>query len=194
MRTSEITRKTRETDIKLTLNLDGQGRFEGTSGIGFLDHMLELFARHALCDLSLQCKGDLQVDGHHSVEDIGICLGAAIKQAAGDKRGITRYGQWLLPMDETLVLCALDFSGRAFLACDLPLNSPKIGDFDSELAEEFFRAVAQNAGLTLHIVTMKNGNAHHTLEAAFKAFARALRQAVAIDEREKGVPSTKNLL
>jgi len=194
MRTAEITRKTRETDIELTLNLDGAGQFEGGSGIGFLDHMLELFARHALCDLTLKCKGDLQVDGHHSVEDIGICLGSAIKQAAGDKRGITRYGQWLLPMDEALVLCALDFSGRAFLHCDLPLSARKIGDFDSELAEEFFRATAMNAGLTLHIITMKPGNAHHVLEAAFKAFARALRGAVAIDERVSGVPSTKGVL
>jgi len=195
MRQAAVTRTTRETDITLSLNLDGIGLFSGTSGIGFLDHMLELFARHALIDLQLQCSGDRQVDDHHSVEDLGLVLGDALAQAAGDKRGITRYGFFLLPMDEALVQCALDFSGRAYLAYDLSLPSQKVGEFDAALGEEFFRAVATRAGLTLHLTALRTGNAHHLLEAAFKAFARALRAALTYDARlGNAVPSTKGVL
>nr|MDD6335402.1 imidazoleglycerol-phosphate dehydratase HisB [bacterium] len=193
-RTAAIARKTAETDITLSINLDGQGTFEGTSGIGFFDHMLVLLARHALMDITLCCKGDLQVDGHHTVEDIGICLGQAIAQALGNKAGIRRYGQMMLPMDEVLMLCALDLSGRPYLAMELTQLPEKIGQFDSELVEEFFRAVSMNSGMNLHLKALAGGNGHHVVEAAFKAFARALRGAVEMDGRDTRVPSTKGAL
>jgi len=194
MRQAEISRKTSETDISLCLKLDGTGRFEGTSGIGFLDHMLTLFARHGLFDLTLRCVGDTEVDDHHTVEDVGICLGQALAHAVGDKRGIVRYGSQLLPMDETLVQCAVDLSGRAFLAYDLSIAHARMGTFSGELVEEFFRAFAMQSGLTLHLLTLRPGNAHHMAEAAFKATARALRMALAADPRQPGVPSSKGIL
>ena len=195
MRTAEIKRKTAETDITLTLNLDGTGKSEINSGNGFMDHMLTLFAKHGRFDLTVKCDGDVEVDDHHTVEDIGICLGLALKEALGDCKGIRRYGNMLLPMDEALVLCALDVSGRSYLAYGLSIPTEKIGDFDSELVEEFFLALTRNAGITLHLKQLDGRNSHHIAEAAFKAFARALREAVAIDESAKDeVPSTKGVL
>lgn len=193
-RQAEIKRNTAETQIVLNLNIDGQGQFVGGTGIGFFDHMLALFAKHALVDLSVTCKGDLQVDGHHTVEDVGLCLGQAILTAVGDKKGVLRYGQSLLPMDEVLVLCAVDLSGRPFLAYDLPVALERVGDFESDLTVEFFRAVAMSGLLNLHIKTLSAGNSHHMIEAAFKGFARALRMAVVVDARDLSVPSTKGLL
>ena len=196
MRKSYIERKTAETDIKLALCLDecNDGAIIDT-GCGFLDHMLALFAKHARVELEVSCKGDVAVDYHHSVEDIGICLGLALKEALGNCKGIRRYGSMLLPMDESLVLCALDISGRSYLAYGLDIPSEKIGDFDSELIEEFFLALTRNAGITLHLKQLDGRNSHHIAEAAFKAFARALREAVAIDESAKDeVPSTKGVL
>ncbi len=195
MRTADIVRKTEETDVTLQLNLDGTGRYDSNTGCGFLNHMLELFTRHAMVDLTLHCTGDTHVDDHHTVEDAGICLGQAIKQAVGDKRGITRYGQWLLPMDEALVQCALDVSGRGWLGWRMDIPAQKVGTFDTELAREFFRAVAREAGMTLHFQQLSGFNTHHILEAAFKGFGRALRQAVSPDERlGDSVPSTKGSL
>jgi imidazoleglycerol-phosphate dehydratase len=193
-RTATIDRATAETTISLSLDLDGTGKAEVASGVGFLDHMLTLFARHGLMDLTVRCSGDLHVDQHHTVEDIGICLGDAIRQAAGDKRGIVRYGTFTVPMDETLVMVSLDLSGRAFLACELDVRNRKIGDFDAELAPEFFRAVADNARMNLHVRQLAGENAHHIVEAAFKAFARALDAATHFDERVKDVPSSKGVL
>ena len=195
MRTAEIIRKTAETDIMLTLNLDGTGKSTVKTGVGFLDHMLTLFAAHGKFDLEVTCNGDTYVDDHHSAEDIGICLGSAIAQAVGDKRGIRRYGSMLLPMDEALVLCALDLSGRSCLRYTAQIPSQKIGTFDTELVEEFFLAVTRAAGMTLHIRQMDGTNSHHIVEAMFKAFGRALREAVSYDESARDeIPSTKGVL
>ena len=195
MRKSEINRNTAETKIALSLNLDGSGKADINTGCGFLNHMLTLFASHGRFDLSVECKGDVEVDYHHSVEDIGICLGKAFAEAVGNCKGIKRYGNMMLPMDESLVLCALDVSGRSYLAYGLDITSEKIGDFDTELVEEFFLAFVRNANITLHIKQLDGKNAHHIAEAAFKAFARALRQAVEIDEKTQNeIPSTKGVL
>ena len=195
MRSAEIKRTTAETSIELMLNLDGSGTGKIETGVGFMDHMLTLFARHARMDLDVICKGDTFVDDHHSVEDIGICLGAAIAKAVGDKRGIRRYGSMLLPMDEALVLCALDLSGRSCLRYTAQIPSQKIGTFDTELVEEFFLGLTRSAGLTLHMKMMDGTNSHHIVEAMFKALGRALREAVSIDERLGGeIPSTKGVL
>lgn len=195
MRCATISRKTNETDIQLTLNLDGRGECEISSGVGFLDHMLTLFARHGRFDLTLSCVGDTQVDDHHSVEDIAICLGRAVQEALGDKRGICRYGDTTLPMDEALILTALDISGRSFLCFDLPLPAAKVGSFDTELVEEFFTAFCSNAGVTLHIRELAGRNCHHIIEGCFKSFARSLREAVAIDPGcADELPSTKGVL
>lgn len=194
MRTATINRNTAETQISLSINLDGSGQADIDSSIGFLDHMLNLFAKHSACDLTVRAAGDVQVDDHHLTEDIGIVLGMAIKQALGEKLGIRRYGSMLLPMDETLILATLDCSGRPFFVWDVTLPQPKIGTWDSELAEEFFRALAVNGGLTLHLRMLSGANTHHIVEAAFKACARALREAVSLDPREQGVPSTKGTL
>ncbi|MBQ4135931.1 MAG: imidazoleglycerol-phosphate dehydratase HisB [Clostridia bacterium] len=195
MRKGEIKRKTAETDIELSLALDGTGKSNIYTGCGFLDHMLTLFAAHGRFDLNVSCKGDTNVDFHHSVEDVGICLGKAFSDAIGDCKGIKRYGNMILPMDESLVLCALDVSGRAYLNYDVSITAEKIGDFDTELIEEFFFAFVRNSGVTLHIKQLDGKNAHHIAEAAFKAFARALRQAVEIDIQSKDeIPSTKGVL
>ena len=195
MRTASIARKTAETDIRLTLNLDGSGRSEIHSGVGFLDHMLTLFARHGRFDLTVACEGDTWVDDHHSVEDIGICLGEAAAQALGDKRGITRYGSMLLPMDEALILCAIDISGRPMLCTELQIPTEKVGAFDTELVQEFLQAFASRAGLTLHVRQLAGSNSHHIIEGAFKAFGRTMKQAVSIDPSQAGrIPSTKGVL
>ena len=193
-RTANIERSTAETTISLSLNLDGSGQSDVQTGVGFLDHMLTLFARHGLVDLTVRCQGDLHVDQHHSVEDVGICLGMAIAQAAGDKRGIVRYGTFTVPMDESLVMVSLDLSGRAFVVCNLDTHKRSVGQFDAELVPEFFRAVAGNALMTLHVHQFYGQNAHHIVEAAFKAFGRALDAATHHDERVTGVPSTKGVL
>ena len=195
MRTSTINRKTAETDISLTLNLDGSGVSAIDSGCGFLDHMLTLFARHGGFDLTLTCKGDTYVDDHHTVEDIGICLGKALTEALGDKRGITRYGDIILPMDETLILSAVDISGRGGCYVDMDIPTEKVGTFDTQLCEEFFIALAQNGGLTLHIRQLAGRNSHHIIEGAFKSVARSLAEAVSIDEKNaNAIPSTKGVL
>ena len=195
MRTAEINRKTNETDIRLTLDLDGTGKSEIHSGVGFLDHMLTLFARHGRFDLTLTCDGDTYVDDHHSVEDIGIALGQAFEQALGDKRGIIRYGSFILPMDETLILTAVDISGRSYLNYDLHIPTQKVGAFDTELTEEFFLGFVRNANLTLHIKQLEGKNSHHIIEGAFKSFGRTMKQAVAIDKAFKDeIPSTKGVL
>jgi imidazoleglycerol-phosphate dehydratase len=194
-RTATLARKTLETDITLTLSLDGSGNADIVTGIGFLDHMLTALTRHALLDLTLRAAGDLHIDFHHTTEDIGIVLGQAVAQALADKRGITRFGHALVPMDEALAEVAIDLSGRPFLAWDVTFAQPKIGEMDTELFEEFFRAFAFNALLTLHVVRRAGHNAHHVAEACFKATARALRAAVAIDPRlGDAVPSTKGAL
>ena len=195
MRQALVTRKTAETDIRLKLDLDGTGKSLCDTGCGFLDHMLTLFARHGRFDLDVQCRGDTRVDYHHTTEDIGIALGQAAAQALGDKKGISRYGSMLLPMDEALVLCALDLSGRCTLRWNMDLPTPRVGDFDTELGEEFFMAFARSAAATLHIRQLDGCNSHHILEAAFKAFGRALRQAVSIDPAaSEEIPSTKGCL
>jgi len=195
MRKSDIIRKTAETDITLSLVLDGKGRSAVNTGVGFLDHMLELFARHGRFDLDIQCIGDTHVDSHHSVEDIGICLGTAFLQALGDARGIRRYGDVILPMDEALVLCAVDVSGRSHLSIDAQLPDRAVGAMDAELLEEFMLAFVRKAGITLHIRLLDGKNAHHIIEACFKAVARALRSAVKIDAESSGeIPSTKGIL
>lgn len=195
MRKSEIIRKTNETDISLSLFLDGTGKTELDTGIGFLDHMLDLFAKHGRMDLKVKCTGDTYVDFHHSAEDIGIVLGQAFKEAVGDKKGIKRYGNMLLPMDESLVLASLDISGRAFLKYDLVIPTQKVGEMDTELIEEFFISFVRNADITLHIKQLDGTNSHHIIEAAFKAVARAIREAVSIDEKAKDeIPSSKGLL
>ena len=195
MRKAEIRRATAETDIRLSIDLDGAGVSQIETGCGFLDHMLTLFARHGRFDLTVSCQGDTHVDYHHTVEDIGIVLGQAVAQALGDKRGITRYGSMLLPMDETLVLCAVDLSGRAMLRYHLEIPAQKVGDFDTELGEEFFWGFVRAAALTLHLRQLDGTNSHHILEATFKAFGRALRQAVSMDAAEADeIPSTKGSL
>ncbi len=193
-RTAEIVRKTRETDIRLRLDVDGSGRSEVATGVGFLDHMLELFARHSLMDLHVECKGDLHVDAHHSTEDIGICLGQALDRALGDKAGIRRYGHIILPMDEALVTCAVDLGGRPYWAWNAPMPSPKIGEFDSELVADFWQAVAVNGRMNLHVLLHHGRNTHHISEAIFKGLARTLRDASERDPRGQGVPSTKGTL
>ena len=194
-RLASIARATTETDIRLTLALDGTGKAEVATGVGFFDHMLTALARHSLMDLTIAAKGDLHIDDHHTVEDVGIVLGQALRQALGDKRGIRRFGQCLLPMDEALAEAAIDISGRPFLAWSVPFQRPKIGTFDTELVEEFFRAFAFNAGITLHVTLKAGSNAHHVAEASFKAVARALRMAIEMDPRAAGtIPSTKGSL
>ena len=195
MRTGTIARKTAETDIALTLSLDGAGKSVISTGVGFLDHMLTLFARHGSFDLDVSCKGDLAVDGHHSVEDIGICLGQAFREALGNKRGIVRYGSFLLPMDEALVLVALDISGRAHLSYGLSIPAQKVGEFDTELVEEFLLGFCRSMGLTLHVKQLAGTNSHHIIEAAFKGLGRALKQAAAVDkDHADEIPSTKGIL
>ena len=194
-RTASLTRTTTETDITLTLNLDGSGTADIATGIGFLDHMLTALTRHGLFDLSLRAKGDLHIDFHHTTEDVGIVLGQAFARALGDKRGITRFGHALLPMDEALIEAAVDISGRPFLVWNVAFERPKIGEMDTELFEEFFRALAFNAGVTLHVNQRAGKNAHHVAEACFKATARALRMAASIDPRAaEAIPSTKGAL
>jgi imidazoleglycerol-phosphate dehydratase len=193
-RTAQIQRKTAETDIKLNLNLDGSGVSETQTGVGFLDHMMDLFARHGAFDVQVNCQGDLHVDQHHSVEDVGICLGQAVRQALGDKVGIHRYGHFTLPMEETLVTVSLDLSGRFYLVFDAEFPTEKIGEFDSQLVEDFWQAFAANALCNFHVVLHHGRNSHHISEAVFKAAARALRMAVSTDSRMTGVPSTKGTL
>lgn len=194
-RRAEIARVTSETDIRVSLDLDGTGQASIATGVGFLDHMLTALARHALLDLTVQAKGDLHIDDHHTTEDVGIVIGQAIRQALGEKRGIRRYGAALIPMDEALAEAALDVSGRPYLAWSVAFQRPKIGTFDTELVEEFFRALAFNAGITLHVTLKAGTNAHHVAEACFKALARALREAVEPDPRAGGaIPSTKGAL
>lgn len=195
MRKASIQRDTRETQIQLTLNLDGTGKAEISTGCGFLDHMLELFARHGDLDLTVHCTGDTHIDYHHSVEDIGICLGKAFTEALGDKRGIVRYGQFLLPMDETLMLCACDLSGRDYLGWGVELPSPAVGNFDTELAKEFWLAFVRNCPASIHIRQMAGENTHHIIEAIFKGMGRTLKAAVAMDLKHIGeIPSTKGTL
>ena len=195
MRTAEVTRKTAETDISLKLNLDGSGKSNINTGCGFLDHMLVLFASHGRFDLDISCKGDTYVDYHHTVEDIGIALGKAFYDALGDKRGIYRYGDTILPMDEALIMSAVDFSGRSYLGYDLKIPTEKVGDFDTELIEEFFLGFIRNAECALHIKMLSGNNTHHILEGAFKSVARTLREAVQLDEEFKNeIPSTKGVL
>ena len=195
MRTSEIIRKTAETDITLTLCLDGDGKGEIDTGCGFLDHMLTLFSRHGSFDLTVKCIGDTQVDYHHTAEDIAICLGDAFKKALGDMKGITRYGSFILPMDESLILTAVDISGRSYLGYDLSIPTEKVGDFDTELTREFFEAFVRHAGVTLHIKQLAGYNSHHIIEGTFKSFARTMKAAGAIDEKNKDkIPSTKGVL
>lgn len=195
MRTATIRRTTAETDINLSLSLGGSGISDVNTGCGFLDHMLTLFARHGRFDLSVTCKGDVEVDDHHTVEDIGICLGQALAEAVGDKRGIYRYGSMILPMDETLILAAVDLSGRSYLSYGLSVPTEKVGTFDTELVQEFFLAFTRTAACTLHITQLNGTNSHHIIEGTFKAVGRALRQAVSMDPEAEGeIPSTKGVL
>ena len=195
MRTAQIERNTNETQIRLTLNVDGRGQYQVDTGCGFLDHMLELFARHGSFDLAVTCQGDTQVDDHHTVEDIGIALGKAFAQALGDLRGVYRYGNFLLPMDEALVLCAVDLSGRGYLGWQMELPTEKVGTFDTELAEEFLLALVRRANMTLHVQQLAGKNSHHIIEGVFKSLARSLRQAAAIDPAfAQEIPSTKGVL
>nr|WP_307989897.1 imidazoleglycerol-phosphate dehydratase HisB [uncultured Niameybacter sp.] len=193
-RVSYIERKTAETNVTIRLNLDGEGKVDIQTGIGFFDHMLTHIGKHGLMDLEIRATGDLYIDCHHTVEDVGIVLGQAIRMALGDKVGIERYGDRVVPMDEALILCALDLSGRAFLDIDTPFKSEKVGDFDTQMVEEFFRAVAVNSGMNLHIQVLKGKNDHHIIEGMCKAFAKALCQAVSYNLRMKGIPSTKGML
>ncbi len=195
LRVSEVERKTGETDIRLCLSLDGEGKSDIDSGCGFLDHMLTLFAKHANYNLTVRCKGDTEVDYHHTTEDIGIALGKAFADALGEKRGITRYGDIILPMDETLIMVAVDLSGRDYAAIDLQFAFEKVGDFDCELCEEFWLAFVREAKVTLHVKQLAGKNAHHIIESTFKAVARALSMATAIDgKRARQIPSTKGIL
>lgn len=195
MRTTEIVRKTRETDISLKLNIDGKGISSIKTGCGFLDHMITLFSSHGKFDIALTCDGDVEVDYHHTAEDIGIVLGAAFKEALGDKKGIVRYGNMILPMDETLILSAIDFSGRSYLGYALDIPTEKVGDFDTELCEEFWLAFVRQAECTLHIRQLAGANSHHIIEGAFKSVARAIRAAVKVDaEFADEIPSTKGVL
>lgn len=193
-RTANITRKTKETDINLSLTIDGTGVSEVNTGIGFFNHMLEGFSKHGFFDLTLSVNGDLEVDGHHTVEDTGIVLGTAIKEALGDKDGIKRYGSFILPMDDALCLCAVDLCGRPYFVFDCEFPVEQVGGLDTELVKEFFYAVCYSAGMNLHIKMLNGSNAHHMIEAMFKAFAKALDEAVSYDERIKGVLSTKGAL
>ena len=194
MRCAEVSRRTGETDINISLDLDGQGTSNLDTGMGFFEHMLNLFTTHGQFNLKVECSGDLFVDGHHSVEDIGIALGQAFTKAMGDKVGIKRYGTAFVPMDEALIMVSLDLSGRAFLNYEVLVKAQMIGDYDTELTEEFLRAFAFNAGITLHVKMMAGSNSHHIVEGVFKALARALREALTIDERIEGVMSTKGML
>ncbi len=195
MRSGSITRKTGETDITLSLTIEGNGVTDITTGVGFLDHMLTLFAKHGKFDLTVRCDGDTNVDDHHSVEDIGICLGDAFAEALGDRRGIIRYADKTIPMDEALVLCAVDISGRGGFYFDLPIDTPKVGTFDTELVEEFFTAFTRRSDITMHIIKLRGSNSHHIIEAAFKAFGRTLAAAAAIDPGAPDeIPSTKGVL
>lgn len=195
MRQAEIIRKTGETDISLTLNLDGSGNYEIDTGVGFFNHMLELFARHGDFDLKVNCKGDTWVDAHHTVEDVGICLGQAFAGAIGDKKGINRYGYFVLPMDEALILSAVDFSGRSYLGLEIDPLHYRVGEFDTELVEEFLLAFTREAGINLHLRRLAGKNTHHIIEGCFKCLARALKMAVAIDEKNADkIPSTKGTL
>ena len=195
MRSAEITRKTNETDISVSINLDGSGRYDCETGVGFFDHMLDQLARHSLIDMTVRAQGDLHIDDHHTVEDTGIAIGQALSEALGDKRGIRRYGECHLPMDDAQVRCALDLSGRPFLVWNIDMPTPKIGSFDTELVREFFQAIATHGGITLHMDQLHGFNSHHIAEAAFKAMARALRMAVETDPRKSdAVPSTKGAL
>lgn len=195
MRTSQISRETTETQIRLTLDIDGKGSSKVDTGCGFFNHMMELFARHGRFDLSIECKGDSHVDDHHTVEDIGICLGQAFKEALGTKKGIYRYGNMILPMDEALILCAVDIGGRAYLNFDVEIPTQKVGTFDTELVKEFMTAFSREMGMNLHFKMMAGENSHHIIEAVFKAMARALSQAAAIDSRYADeIPSTKGVL
>ncbi len=193
-RRADFVRKTKETDITLSLNLDGKGDAEIDTGVGFFNHMLEGFARHGFFDLDVKVTGDLEVDCHHTIEDAGIVLGTVIKKALGDKKGIRRFGSCILPMDETLVLCAIDLSGRPYLVFDADFTSERVGDMDTEMVKEFFYAVSYTAGMNLHIKVLEGGNQHHMIEAMFKSFARALDEAVSYDPRIKDVLSTKGSL
>ena len=195
MRTTTINRKTKETDISLTLNIDGTGKSEINSGCGFLDHMLTLFAKHGRFDLDLVCDGDTYVDYHHTVEDVGICLGKAFAECIGDKKGIERYGDITLPMDETLMICAIDISGRDHLGYDVEIPAQKVGDLDTELIEEFMLGFVRNAAVTLHFKQLAGKNSHHIIEGMFKAFGRAMKKAVVINkEYQNEIPSTKGVL
>ena len=195
MRTASVSRKTAETDINVQINLDGTGAYDNQTGIGFFDHMLDQLSRHALIDMTIRAKGDLHIDDHHSVEDVGIALGQALAQALGDKKGIRRYGECHLAMDDALVRCALDLSGRPFLVWSLDMPTAKIGSFDTELVREFFQALSTHGGITLHVDRLHGFNSHHIAEAAFKAVARALRMAVESDPRKAdAIPSTKGTL
>lgn len=195
MRQAEINRNTNETKIALTLNIDGTGKSDISTGCGFLDHMLTLFARHGRFDLSVTCKGDVEVDYHHTVEDVGICLGKAFSEALGEKRGVTRYGSMTLPMDESLILAAVDLSGRGYLCYALTIPTEKVGDFDTELVKEFWLAFVRTSEITLHVRQLAGENSHHIIEGAFKAVGRAMRQAVAIDKDfADDIPSTKGAL
>jgi len=194
LRKSQINRETKETAITVSINLDGSGKAAIATGVPFLDHMLELLAAHSKVDLDIKASGDLAVDGHHTVEDVGIGLGLALKEALGDKKGIERYGHILLPMDESLVAVALDFSGRGLLVFDVPMPSARVGEFDTELVEEFLRAMAVNGLITLHVRLLTGKNTHHIIEAVFKGLGRALRSAVVVGDPAGGVPSTKGVL
>lgn len=194
MRKGEIERTTAETSVKVSIDLDGSGKADISTGVGFLDHMLSLFARHGFVDLRIQSSGDLEVDAHHTVEDIGICLGQALKQALGDKAGIRRYGSAVLPMDDVLMIAALDFSGRVWLNLDVQFSVSRLGTMDTELFAEFFQALAANCGMNLHFKQLSGSNNHHLAEAMFKALGQAVEQAVTVDPRIKGVRSTKGVL
>ena len=195
MRRATLTRKTAETDISVALNLDGTGIYDNQTGVGFFDHMLDQLSRHALIDMTVRCSGDLHIDDHHTVEDVGIAIGQALSEAVGDKRGIARYGSYLLPMDDALVRAALDLSGRPFLVWNVDLPTAKIGTFDTELVREFFQALSTHGGITLHVDMLHGINSHHIAEAAFKAVARALRVALEVDPRSAtAIPSTKGAL
>lgn len=195
MRTAEISRKTAETDITVSINLDGTGTYDNQTGVGFFDHMLDQLARHALIDMKVRAQGDLHIDDHHTVEDVGITLGQCLIKAVGDKKGIRRYGACLLPMDDALVRAALDLSGRPYLVWNIELPTQKIGTFDTELVREFFTAFAMNSGMTLHVDQLAGINSHHITEAAFKSVARALRDALEVDPRKSdAIPSTKGIL
>ena len=194
IRTAEVARKTGETDIQLGLAIDGAGASSVATGIGFLDHMLTLFSRHSLMDLTVTCQGDLRVDAHHSTEDVGICLGQALDRALGDRAGVRRYGHAIVPMDETLATCAVDLGGRPFWVWHAPMPTPKVGDFDTELVADFWQGFTTHARLNLHVLLHYGRNSHHISEAVFKGLARALRTACEIDPRAPGIPSTKGVL